>query len=245
MAFNRFDGEYGSSPRVWGTFKDQTRTISEWRFIPTCVGNIPLGNLRAQFRHGSSPRVWGTCSKSIATGQLMSVHPHVCGEHLPGALLSFAHTGSSPRVWGTCIITSSTASFAPVHPHVCGEHCPPKCWKCFSTGSSPRVWGTSEEFARTLPDWRFIPTCVGNIFAIFSQYSRSTVHPHVCGEHQHPHRPRHRPPRFIPTCVGNICVPPGGGKVVSGSSPRVWGTFVAKPIGERPCRFIPTCVGNI
>jgi len=52
----------------------------------------------------------------------------------------------------------------------------------------------------------------------------ATVHPHVCGEHN-------TMSAFAPA--------------ISGSSPRVWGTF--SPTGARQVihRFIPTCVGNI
>jgi len=50
----------GSSPRVWGTYPQTGIYWHFWRFIPTCVGNIPFRDLR-QARQ--------------------TVHPHVCGEH--------------------------------------------------------------------------------------------------------------------------------------------------------------------
>ena len=51
-----------------------------------------------------------------------------------------------------------------------------------------------------------------------------SVHPHVCGEHNN---------------VLNF------GRVNHGSSPRVWGTWVANNAQGMEKRFIPTCVGNM
>ncbi len=111
-----------------------------------------------------------------------------------------------------------------VHPHVCGEHF--RSGRIFSikSGSSPRVWGTWT-LERIIPQiMRFIPTCVGNIGIMRSSVPLSTVHPHVCGEHLRGY---------------HIVF------ALTGSSPRVWGTWASETLTPRPCRFIPTCVGNI
>ena len=155
----------GSSPRVWGTRKERQYIVTEPRFIPTCVGNTPGTGFGHWFR---------------------SVHPHVCGEHhaVPG-LLYFTN-GSSPRVWGTrgpetgrpgsgrfiptCV--GNTGLFlsgfreVTVHPHVCGEHFCVFGRRGSGAGSSPRVWGTRYKPSAQYLHVRFIPTCVGNTFAI-------------------------------------------------------------------------------
>ena len=113
--------DFGSSPRVWGTFVITRQRQTVLRFIPTCVGNINFFFLDMNY----SP-----------------VHPHVCGEHSYALMEKPSHIGSSPRVWGTfCLhyFSISKYRFIPtcvgnmhycrmlpcgpsVHPHVCGEH---------------------------------------------------------------------------------------------------------------------------
>jgi len=51
--------------------------------------------------------------------------------------------------------------------------------------------------------------------------------------------------RFIPTCVGNIVDNRHWIHSLSGSSPRVWGTFTKTTRKRSYIRFIPTCVGNM
>ena len=107
---------------------------------------------------------------------------------------------------------------------MCGEHVMVKCVPFIPVGSSPRVWGTYalEEYAYT---WkRFIPTCVGNINRRKEPRMNPPVHPHVCGEH------------FLSSIVSVI---------LSGSSPRVWGTSPVRTVYFFGARFIPTCVGNM
>jgi len=70
----------GSSPRVWGTSSAGNPHVGRIRFIPTCVGNIPITTFGMFFP---------------------SVHPHVCGEHIACVEKWELSGGSSPRVWGT------------------------------------------------------------------------------------------------------------------------------------------------
>ena len=110
-----------------------------------------------------------------------------------------------------------------VHPHMCGELQATATAQETRYGSSPHVWGTHYDRQAAFPEYRFIPTCVGN-----SRYHRIwlwmlAVHPHMCGE------------------LGNLQ------KVTAaqfGSSPHVWGTPLHWVSRHRLNRFIPTCVGN-
>ena len=95
---------------------------------------------------------------------------------------------------------------------------------CFDGGSSPRVWGTYDPQVVAVRLHRFIPTCVGNMPAAQPSERGRSVHPHVCGEH------------FTAICVASA---------LTGSSPRVWGTFLHNLPLPRLQRFIPTCVGNM
>jgi len=143
-------------------------------------------------------------SVQVEVPRSQAVHPHVCGEHAEPPHRRVPSLGSSPRVWGTCGRRSRMPAY---------------------NGSSPRVWGTCDRrgrrggHGRFIPTCvgnmivpqagidqhrRFIPTCVGNIYPSTSSLRRTSVHPHVCGEHL-----------MFSTAVLNH----------SGSSPRVWGTF--------------------
>ena len=166
---------------MWGTPKAILDSSTEFRFIPTCVGNADyLGD----------PGIIGT------------VHPHVCGERFDQSGSVLLKSGSSPRVWGTrssfhelqnrvgssprvwgthCFLNRpiNTPRFIPtcvgnalhcleifinlaVHPHVCGERFHNLTIKSKDFGSSPRVWGTLGFHPFPPFKFRFIPTCVGN-----------------------------------------------------------------------------------
>ena len=253
----------GSSPRVWGTqiFIHQIRT--DFRFIPTGVGNTISIN---------------------RPGETMPVHPHGCGEHHRPTLPPRVFPGSSPRVWGTQFISvnrreklrfiptgvgntvagSRGFPFLAVHPHGCGEHQSTSCPEFLSPGSSPRVWGTRIGKGSAKAEERFIPTGVGNT-TLREQGTAigNGSSPRVWGTRYQPPR-RRSPLRFIPTGVGNtFCrkcpaapppVHPHGcgehrnthkaGCCAGGSSPRVWGTHPRRGCSAKNRRFIPTGVGN-
>ncbi len=152
-----------------------------------------------------------------------AVHPHGCGERLLVCRVQEKLRGSSPRVWGTpCLgphgyqkfrfiptgVGNARATRAgdnqqAVHPHGCGERLRDLGSTRLTLGSSPRVWGTRNAvmFLRVLN--RFIPTGVGNALSRSTRRMAPTVHPHGCGER------------------GAADV---SHKLISGSSPRVWGT---------------------
>ena len=113
--------QFGSSPRLWGTWILQFLLSAQSRFIPTPVGNMVK---------------WTVLFISAP------VHPHACGEHILSLLKTYLYSGSSPRLWGTSIsriaslpghrfiptpvgnmiLSLLKTYFAPVHPHACGEH---------------------------------------------------------------------------------------------------------------------------
>jgi len=70
---------------------------------------------------------------------------------------------------------------------------------------------------------RFIPTGVGNASLLIGSTAETMVHPHGCGE------------RFVFFYYSGV---------ISGSSPRVWGTQLLKHQELFCLRFIPTGVGN-
>ena len=75
-----FSGEFGSSPRAWGTPHIIMRYKNIYRFIPTCMGNSSIPG------RGSAG---------------LTVHPHVHGELNSTSLQKHLSIGSSPRAWGT------------------------------------------------------------------------------------------------------------------------------------------------
>ena len=170
---------FGSSPRMWGTRLKNQELCNESRFIPTHVGN-------------TLPCYWRATSRTV--------HPHACGEHDCGHCSLLAANGSSPRMWGTHfsigisalklrfipthVGNTPTAPTAPtVHPHACGEHYATTSRKEVLNGSSPRMWGTLKSSALPAMFSRFIPTHVGNTFAVSAKSHKAPVHPHACGEH--------------------------------------------------------------
>ena len=83
--------------------------------------------------------------------------------------------GNSPKA-------SQKGISRPVHPHACGElgiGVPPEI---IEVGSSPRLWGTLYQISETRKEERFIPTPVGNSYAVGIFLRLTAVHPHACGE---------------------------------------------------------------
>ena len=213
------------------------------RFIPTRVGNTPLGQKKRVVVFGSSPRVWGIRGGRTSSGSINRFIPTRVG-----------NTHQSPYSWNRVT----------VHPHACGEYPAAECLRYAVRGSSPRVWGIRVENDPVLRAFRFIPTRVGNTG--FGQFllSGASVHPHACGEYGVIADGEHVPPgssprvwgirisrrfhgqiwRFIPTRVGNTRPFPVRAEWPSGSSPRVWGIPKQSASRTPRGRFIPTRVGN-
>ncbi len=211
-----------SSPRTWGTHHDPDTHRDAPRFIPMHVGNTAarlIHRLRGRF----IPTHVGEHSANNAEPSALEVPPHARGEHGGMDPMTGSTSGSSPRTWGTRPLSRGLSGPTTVHPHARGEHDWSLCWQSKRRGSSPRTWGTpSVNFrAEQLP--RFIPTHVGNTPTPACGKSAKAVHPHARGEHQ-PNRDRHR--------------------LLSGSSPRTWGTRTSSAVMAALTRFIPTHVGN-
>ena len=135
--------------------------------------------------------------------------------------------GSSPRAWGLCswhtrddlsyrfistcvgfmLSRSGRRDRFPVHPHVRGVYASSMAAWSASIGSSPRAWGLCWEYSWSAYARRFIPTCVGFMFASRLRRFRLSVHPHVRGV-------------YLAYChiLGER----------NGSSPRAWGLCCRK-----------------
>ena len=213
----------GSSPRLRGTLSAPARSYRGPRFIPA-----PAGNIRSKSRCASSD----------------SVHPRACGEHFKASTTVKVTNGSSPRLRGTCSGAGRIMSlkrFIPapagnidfdrgqgfstaVHPRACGEHqiimkdgtCP--------TGSSPRLRGTFRIAILRGSGHRFIPAPAGNIAYSVLGDAVTAVHPRACGEHLR------RSCKIL---------------LISGSSPRLRGTYSQAMYAMLSDRFIPAPAGNI
>ena len=107
---------------------------------------------------------------------------------------------------------------------MCGEHTWPPIEAFCVDGSSPRVRGTCHRRRHSPRRWRFIPACAGNINGSALHFAIVSVHPRVCGEH-----------------ASSIDVPDS----MSGSSPRVRGTYCDVILNRWAKRFIPACAGNM
>ncbi len=192
---------------------------------------------------GSSPRTWGTPGRAVHRIPLRRFIP--------------THVGNALR-------SASWCQKGAVHPHARGERPPSLRRVPIRHGSSPRTWGTQLQFYRRDHDGRFIPTHVGNaVVPAFTLGARHGSSPRTWGTHRRASGDQ-RPRRFIPTHVGNAdhrrphhanrTVHPHArgeryrssecSRLVSGSSPRTWGTRQASERRERLRRFIPTHVGN-
>ena len=152
--------------------------------------------------HGSSPRTWGTQGAA---------------RHRAGGIRFIpTHVGNTVKV-------ELVVSREPVHPHARGEHGCTEPAGMSIDGSSPRTWGTLRNADSRKHGSRFIPTHVGNTWALLSASMRKTVHPHARGEHS--------------SLTGRTVT-------TGGSSPRTWGTLFCRSCGSGFPRFIPTHVGN-
>ena len=112
---------------------------------------------------------------------------------------------------------------ATVHPHMCGAILNKERKTLTSNGSSPHVRGNWKLSTYQHKKSRFIPTCAGQLHCLMTNWSKGSVHPHMCGaiasvEH------------FV--------------RKDDGSSPHVRGNCIdIVSIGVIK-RFIPTCAGQ-
>jgi len=128
-----------------------------------------------------------------------------------------------PTHVGNSLSRMMTGSPLSVHPHACGELVVYNSGSATGNGSSPRMWGTRDQKIQILIGERFIPTHVGNSIDRYIDNPEIAVHPHACGE--------------LPNT-------PNSFTLLSGSSPRMWGTRCFPSWQSVRDRFIPTHVGN-
>ena len=213
------------------------------RFIPTPVGNAVSawcpGSTAAVHPHargergsrcriecqrfGSSPRPWGTRTPGGSRAWRPAVHPHARGEREQHHRTDRAAPRFIPTPVGNAICGMDLTQSRTVHPHARGERRIGFLVSGLAHGSSPRPWGTRDVIVIDECQRRFIPTPVGNAILGWSGWTGCAVHPHARGERQ---RVQLAKPCF------------------HGSSPRPWGTLVARSGPGSPGRFIPTPVGN-
>src|SRR5271165_4387476 len=242
----------GSSPRTWGTPRQEIAPQVRDRFIPTHVGNAAPQAAVSCRGACSSPRTWGTPPDHRRAPPDMRFIPTHVGNALPAPC-------QEPH--------------GAVHPHARGERSRSRRRSTAVSGSSPRTWGTRPWRHRRPVRRRFIPTQVGNARERRSRSAAHTVHPHARGERDLTSRlfdrirgssprtwgtlkERHDvcgQRRFIPTHVGNAAATWSrrSGKSVHphargerekertevseaiGSSPRTWGTlFSQAPVSK-------------
>ena len=155
---------------------------------------------------GSSPRTWGTAAACPSIQNERRFIPTHVGNRLP---------------------LRSASALSTVHPHARGEQQMSQCPTGCSDGSSPRTWGTGHVGNDAVRQTRFIPTHVGNSQLTISHGTPLAVHPHARGEQADEGSAQERCVRFIPTHVGNRLPLRLKFTVMSGSSPRTWGTGTA------------------
>ena len=131
--------------------------------------------------------------------------------------------GIIPACAGTTSWSSCPARTSRDHPRVCGEHLAYKTAMLKEAGSSPRVRGTHEDAVLDVIALGIIPACAGNTCSRSLCTSESSDHPRVCGEH---------------------CAAIFTALAIAGSSPRVRGTPLQKPILRHQGGIIPACAGN-
>ena len=217
------DVDHGSSPHAWGAWLSDGLRVTD-RFIPTCVGSIPVSLHSSAWTFGSSPHAWGASGVAGCRRSGRSVHPHMRGEHGATVTATDAVIGSSPHAWGA-FARPAPARFCPRFIPTCvGSMLKTSRVKVWSIGSSPHAWGACYAPDLAAASDRFIPTCVGSMPSPPRPLPAPPVHPHMRGEHTFP---------------ANACAASGG------SSPHAWGALHIIECRRRRDRFIPTCVGSI
>ena len=164
--------DFAVHPHMRGA--DVYRCIYNWidyRFTPTCVGQICRFIVCTALTLGSPPHAWGRFRLSriplclllrftpTCVGQIripggvqlpaLGSPPHAWGRSVGAFFLTAQSGGSPPHAWGRLVAAADRHQQQPsVHPHMRGA-------------DVPRVSFNSSFY-------RFTPTCVGQIFIRFS-----------------------------------------------------------------------------
>ena len=210
------------------------------------------------------PRVCGEASSRMSsTARIMGPSPRVRGSHATRGPQSIGR-GSIPACAGKPGSDARNDRVLRVHPRVCGEAPSTRTVAAPASGPSPRVRGSPR--LRGSADARAgsIPACAGKPCRTLCVWSRSGVHPRVCGEATTPSgcinrgqgpSPRVRgspavgirhesPRRFI--VVGTLLVDPAGTGMNHhlGPSPRVRGSRITPVPSLLVSGSIPACAGK-
>ena len=131
----------GSSPLAWGRCNVTQVVFQAVWFIPTGVGNTPVGHHIRDLR---------------------LVHPHWCGETGEFVREIKPSIGSSPQGVGKTPHANGPVQGCSAHPHGREENAsvPRLLWGV--VGSSPQAWGKRNGLQDAGLFERFIPTGVGN-----------------------------------------------------------------------------------
>ena len=191
----------GSSPRVRGKERRNSRQIISKRIIPACAGKSQsqqgyLGQLRI------IPACAGKSWSPHCFSQSSWDHPRVCGEKPSGDLRPSGVRGSSPRVRGKVVgnglvkgleriipACAGKRACAPAgapcgrdHPRVCGEKGSAASSIHATAGSSPRVRGKGQRLLVRRRVLGIIPACAGKSSSAMGLMNAYRDHPRVCGE---------------------------------------------------------------
>src|SRR5262249_28578499 len=97
-------------------------TPGEYRFTPTCVGNMHVLIVACAAIPASPPRAWGPLVNTANDTPLTRFTPTCVGNMADWMADSSPVFGSPPRAWGTCAAILAGRLHRAVHPHVRGEH---------------------------------------------------------------------------------------------------------------------------
>ena len=97
--------DWGSSPRVRGTYFGHLEDLHDEGLIPAGAGNIASDLHIRKFHQGSSPRVRGTSPVCPGSARSMGLIPAGAGNMMKPRVTRVRLSGSSPRVRGTYFLT--------------------------------------------------------------------------------------------------------------------------------------------
>ncbi len=192
----------GTPPRVWGKLIQRVRNWSGVRYTPTRVGKTATPP--------TSP-------------DRPPVHPHACGENDETDDSIRVRIGTPPRVWGKRKHAAPQDEISRYTPTRVGKTWQSHGIRVVVDGTPPRVWGKLPLLTGVLTRVRYTPTRVGKTPSAGPPRTRSSVHPHACGEN-----------------VDDV----DDASIHSGTPPRVWGKRNWGNRNEPLCRYTPTRVGK-
>ena len=213
---------HGSSPRVRGKPRRDTRLWGRARLIPARAGKTPAASI-------------GRCGGSA--------HPRACGENAWEMVMLAVDAGSSPRGRGKrqqysnglasagLIPARAGKTFrgalmlcvARAHPRACGENGAASRGSQSRLGSSPRVRGKPGQLGEVTVARGLIPARAGKTVASLDSSATRWAHPRACGEN-------------ATSESSNPAIP--------GSSPRVRGKLGPCCPSSQRSRLIPARAGK-